>query len=172
MNTPEEPNPFRSPDDVEPKVKHGPLVVFWVVLCIAAMIAIALLPLVPGVSVMLVIALAPAFVHAHVRLVRRAREGMLPKPLHQLGIVLGSLAICTLLAFGANVVGGVLCISSATLLDYTWPNMYVEIAVAILLGIVFPFVLYCFLFAGTLGYFRRQQEVDEGSTVEANQEKS
>lgn len=171
MNTPNDPNPFRSPDAPNQAPEHGPIALFWVVLCIAAMVAIALLPFLPGLSMMLVLVLSPAFVHAHVRLVRRSRAGTIPKPLRQLSIVLGSLGMCTLLAFAAYVSGGVVCISISTVLEDFSVNMYVEIVVGLLLGIVFPFVLYWFVFAYTLGYFRKQKEPDEASVVQANRKK-
>lgn len=68
MNTTEEPNPFRSPDNVDVIPQHSTMVGFWVVLCATTIVALGLIPYLPGISVLLAIVLGPAFIHAYVRL--------------------------------------------------------------------------------------------------------
>lgn len=171
MSMPNDPNPFRSPDAEGQAPQRIPKPVLWWVLCVAAVIAMALLPFAPGLSLTIVVVLAPAFVHAHVRLVRRSQIGTLPSLRQQWGIVLGSLGICTLLAISVYVAGFVICISSDTVLSYITGNLSIHIVVALLLGILFPFALYWVLFAGTLGCFRRRTEHSESLSEEDNQEK-
>lgn len=158
MNTPEEPNPFRSPNAVEMESQQQSLVGFWVVLCLTAMVALGLLPFLPGLSILLAIGLAPAFVHAYVRLVKYQQQSGMPRPLRQLGILLGSLVTVLVLGMAAGIVGMVFCYGALVAVSATSSgNNYSAMMVAFLVGIAVPLGLFGFLFARSLGYFQKTE---------------
>lgn len=152
MTISEEPNPFRSPANIDSGDRPDVFTVFWWVLCIVGVVAIFLLPFLPGISILLAIGLAPAFVHAYIRLYRRARQGDYSEPFLQAGIMLGSFFIVTGIALATSIAGGVLCFTAIAVVSATSAGEGPMILMAFFMGVPVPLAIFGVLFAMSLGF--------------------
>lgn len=152
MTTSEEPNPFRSPADIDSDDRTDVFTVFWGVLCIVGVVAIFLLPFWPGISILLAMGLAPAFVHAYIRLYRRARQGDYSEPFLQAGILLGSFFMVTGIALGTSIAGGVLCFTTVAVVSAARVGEGPLILTAFFMGVLVPLAIFGVLFAMSLGF--------------------
>lgn len=152
MTTSEEPNPFRSPTEPDRIEWTDSLLGFWISLCVMAGVAIFLLPVWPSISILMTLGLAPAFVHAYIRLYRLAGQGELPEPLLQVGVVVASVFIVAAIALGTAIACGFLCFTTLTLMSLDRLGDPWMISTAVILGAILPLVIFVVLFIVSLGY--------------------
>ncbi|RCS56046.1 hypothetical protein DTL42_01265 [Bremerella cremea] len=151
-----EPNPFRSPAGPAVTKQADSLLGFWVALCVVGSVAIFLLPFWPGISILLALGLAPAFVHAYVRLHRLGGQGILLEPRIQIGLVIGSFFMVMGIALGVSIACGLVCFMTISVMSQSNLNEQWLLSAGFILGVVLPLVGFVVLFVASLFYPSRQ----------------